>query len=147
MTERLTFCKGSNDDCDESGHEENANAMQRKLVARAPQVDRDPLEELRDCPLAHPDEQSVKDTCSQHELRTQFAIPNLFFCVVDTDSGDVVSAVDQHYVHKAHAREQWKQGEEHDPILAKQLVASDFPAGKARENDDGGETCCPPAVE
>lgn len=107
MAERLTFCKGSNDDRNKRGHEENANAVQSKLVARTPQVDRDPFEEFRDCPLAHPNEQSVEDACSQHELRAQFAMPNLFFCVVDADSSDIVSAIDQHYVHKAHACEQW----------------------------------------
>ena len=121
--------------------------MQSKLVARTPQVDRDPLEELRDRPLAHPDEQSIEDTCSQHELRTHFAMPNLFFCVVDADSGDIVSAIDQNYVHKAHACKQWDQGEEHDPVFAKQLVASDLSASQSRENDDSGEACCPPAVE
>jgi hypothetical protein len=110
-------------------------------------MDRDPLEKFRDRPLAHPDEQSVKDTCSQHKLRTQFAMPDLFFCVVDADSGDVISAIDQYYVHKSHACEQWDQGEEHNPVLAKQLVASDFSAGQARENHDSREACCPPTVE
>lgn len=105
MAEGLTLCKSSNDDRDKCRHEEYTNAMQSKLVAGAPQVDRDPLEEFRDRPLAHPDEQSVEDTCSQHKLRTQFAMQNLFFCVVNTDSGDVVGAIDQYYVHKAHACE------------------------------------------
>lgn len=72
---------------------------------------------------------------------------NLFFRVVDADSGDVISSINQHYVHKAHACEEWNKGEQHDPIFAKQLVASDFPASQAREDDDGGEACCPPAVE
>jgi len=107
MAEGLTLCKGSNDDRDECRHKEDANAMQSELVARTPQVDCDPLEELRDRPLAHPDEQSIEDTCSQHELRAHFAMSNLFFCVVDTDSGDVVSPINQHYVHKAHACEEW----------------------------------------
>lgn len=72
---------------------------------------------------------------------------NLFFRVVDADSGDVISSINQHYVHKAHACEEWNEGEQHDPIFAKQLIASDFSASQAREDDDGGEACCPPAVE
>ena len=74
-------------------------------------------------------------------------MPNLFFSVVDADCGDIISPIYQHDMHKAHACEQWNQGEEHDPILAKQFIASDFSAGQAREDDNGGKTCCPPAVE
>ena len=64
MAEGLTLCKGGNDDGDECRYEEDANAMQSELVARTPQVDCDPLEELRDRPLAHPDEQSVENAGS-----------------------------------------------------------------------------------
>lgn len=121
--------------------------MQDKFVARAPKVNCDSLEKFRDGPLAHPDEEGIEYARSQDELRTKLAMPDLFFGVVDADCGDVVGPVDEHDVYKAHACEEWKQGEEHDPVFAKQLVASDFPARQTREDDDGGEACCPPAVE
>jgi hypothetical protein len=146
MTKRLALCQGGDDDSNESRDQKYADAMQCEFVTRPPKVNRDPLEKLRDGPLAHPDEESVENARRQNEFRAQLAVLDLHFRVVDTDRDDIVSSVDEYYVHEPHAREEWQQGEEHDPVLAEQLVASHFPAGQASEDDNGGEACGPPAV-
>ena len=147
MTERLTFSKSGNNNCNKSRHEKDANTVQDKFVAGTPQVDRDPLEEFGNGPFAHPDEQGVEDAGSQNQFRAQFTVPDFLSSVVDAVGGDVVGAVDQNYVHTSHARKKRDQSEEHDPIFPEQLVAPGLPAAQAREDDDGSKTCCPPAVE
>lgn len=72
---------------------------------------------------------------------------NLQISIFLSNGGDVVGPVDEDYMHKSHAREEWYQGQAHDPVFSEQLVAPDLSTTQAGENDDGGEYCCPPAVE
>jgi len=147
MAKRLTLGKSGNNNCDKGRHEEDANAMQGKFIAGAPKVNRDPLEEFGNGPFAHPDEQGVEDAGSQDQLGAEFAVLDLLSSVLDADCCNVVGAVDQDEMYKGHARKERNQSQKHDPIFPKQLVAPRLPAGQAREDDDGGKACRPPAVE
>lgn len=69
----------------------------------------DSLEKFRDSPLAHPDEQSVKDTGSEHHLGAQLSPSDLLSSIVDTNGGDIIGAIDEHYVHKSHPRKEWDE--------------------------------------
>ena len=147
MAKRLTFGKSGDNNSDKCRYKKNANAMQGKFIAGAPHLDRNPLEEFGDGPFANPDEQGVEDAGGQDQLGAEFAVLNLLSSVLDADCCNIIGTVDQDEMYTGHAREQRDQSQEHDPIFPEQLVAPCFPASQAREDDDGSETCCPPAVE
>lgn len=107
----------------------------------------DPFEKFRDSPLAHPDENSVKDAGGKHHLGTQFSTSDLLSGVIDTDSRDIIRAVDEDYVHESHAHKERDQSQAHDPILWEQLVAPDLSAYEASDDHNRGETRRPPAVQ
>lgn len=60
---------------------------------------------------------------------------------------DIVGAVDQDDVDKAHARKQRKDAEGHDLVFAEELLIADVAARQADADNDCGEDGAPPAVE
>lgn len=60
---------------------------------------------------------------------------------------DIVCAVDQDNVHKAHARKEGKDAERHDLVFAEQAFIANVAAEQADAYDDSGENGAPPAVQ
>lgn len=59
---------------------------------------------------------------------------------------DIVCAVDQDNVHKAHARKEGKDAERHDLVFAEQAFIANVAAEQADAYDDSGENGAPPEI-
>jgi hypothetical protein len=60
---------------------------------------------------------------------------------------DVIGAVDENNMDKAHTCKEGEDAESHDLILAEQALIANVAAGKTDAYDDCGENGAPPAVQ
>lgn len=86
---------------------------------------------------------SIHDPRSQDQLASDFSLSDLL--VSETSSDSVVGSINQNNMDERHAHQEWQYCQQHDAIIAEELLCSDISATHTNENNGDGIRSTPPA--
>lgn len=163
MSDGAALGQRSNQDHEEGDDEKDANTAQSPFVSFLPESLGQALEELGNGEFGQPDtrhglvmackfkgqrcvQQGVEDPRCKDHLRADYAMAD-FGRIGQVGRVDIVCAIDQNNVNKAHACKKRKDAEGHDLVLAEQAFIANVAARQADGYDDSGEDSAPPTVQ